>query len=284
MKLFRFGPVGDERPGVLDASGRMRDASAVVHDYDLSRHTIDEIVAVLRAADLQRLPTLPSDARLGVPVACIRKIVCAGMNYADHCAEAGLPIPTEPAIFMKPTSSLAGPSDAIPFPRGGEKLDWEAELAVVIGRTARHVSEDEALSFVAGYTILNDVSERAFQMERGGQWVKGKSCDGFAPLGPWLVTADEVANPQSLAVELDVNGQPMQRGNTHSMVFGVARLIHHISQFMTLQPGDVLSTGTPPGVGIGQKPPRWLKPGDVVEIRITGLGHQRQTVVEPETH
>ena len=280
MKLFRFGPAGDERPGVLDAGGRMRDASAVVRDYDLARDAIDDIVAALRAADPQRLPTVPSDERLGVPVANVRKIVCAGMNYADHCAEAGVPIPTEPAIFMKPTSSLSGPNDAIPFPRGGEKLDWEAELAVVIGRTARHVAVEQALSFVAGYTILNDVSERAFQLERGGQWVKGKSCDGFAPLGPWLVTADEIADPQALAIELDVNGQPMQRGNTGAMVFGVAQLIHHISQFMTLQPGDVLSTGTPPGVGMGQKPQRWLKPGDAVEIRIEGLGLQRQAVAE----
>jgi 2,4-didehydro-3-deoxy-L-rhamnonate hydrolase len=278
MKLIRFGEPGHEKPGVVDGNGRLRDASGVVADYDLGSATIEEIVHILDAADVSLLPTVPSDTRLGVPVAGIRKIVCAGMNYADHCREAGVPIPTEPAFFMKPSSALCGAHDAIVLPEGGEKLDWEAELAVVIGRTARHVPPEDALSYVAGYTILNDVSERAFQLERGGQWVKGKACDTFAPLGPWLVTADDIAKPQSLAIELDVNGEPRQRGNTASMVFGVAHLVHYISQFMTLEPGDVVSTGTPPGVAMGMKPPRWLKPGDVVDIRIDGLGAQRQVV------
>jgi 2-keto-4-pentenoate hydratase/2-oxohepta-3-ene-1,7-dioic acid hydratase in catechol pathway len=278
MKLLRFGPAGRERPGVIDADGRMHDASSLVRDYDLSLRRIDELVAALAAADLSKLPAVAPGERIGVPVARIGKIVCAGMNYADHCREAGVPIPTEPAFFMKPASALAGPNDAIVFPLGGEKLDWEAELAVVIGRPARDLKQEEALGCVAGYTILNDVSERAFQLERGGQWVKGKACDTFAPLGPWLVTPDEIPDPQALSIELDVNGAPAQRGNTSAMVFGVAHLVAYISQFMTLEPGDVVSTGTPPGVGMGHKPPRWLKPGDIVDIRIAGLGAQRQTV------
>lgn len=283
MKLLRFGTPGLERPGVLDSHHCIRDASALIPDYDLSHRPITRIVRTLAEADLSQLPLVPANARLGVPVTGIRKIVCAGMNCADHCREAGVPIPTEPAFFMKPSSSLTGPNDAIRFPLGGEKLDWEAELAVVIGRTARNVAVDEALNHVAGYTILNDVSERAFQLERGGQWVKGKSCDTFAPLGPWLVTPDEITNPQALDIELDVNGQPAQRGNTAAMVFGVAHLIHYISQFMTLEPGDVVSTGTPPGVGMGHKPQRWLKPGDTVDLRIEGLGQQRQSVVAHTT-
>ncbi|MEZ0309481.1 MAG: fumarylacetoacetate hydrolase family protein [Ramlibacter sp.] len=278
MKLLRFGPPGRELPGILDAQGRPRDASALVGDYDLAVRPIAHVVHTLANVDISKLPLAPAGARIGVPVAGIRKIVCAGMNYADHCAEAGVPIPTEPAFFMKPSSALVGPYDAIMFPPGGEKLDWEAELAVVIGSPARNVAIERALDHVAGYTILNDVSERAFQLERGGQWVKGKSCDTFAPLGPWLVTRDEIEDPQSLAIELDVNGKPAQRGNTAAMVFGVAHLVHYISQFMTLEPGDVVSTGTPPGVGMGQKPPRWLRPGDTVDIRIAGLGAQRQTV------
>jgi len=278
MKLLRFGPPGRELPGILDGQGRIRDASSLVADYDLSVRPIAHIVDTLASIDVSKLPLAPAGVRIGVPVARIRKIVCAGMNYADHCAEAGVPIPTEPAFFMKPSSALVGPYDAIMFPPGGEKLDWEAELAVVIGTPARNVTVARALDHVAGYTILNDVSERAFQLERGGQWVKGKSCDTFAPLGPWLVTRDEIEDPQSLAIELDVNGTPAQRGNTAAMVFGVAHLVHYISQFMTLEPGDVVSTGTPPGVGMGQKPPRWLRPGDTVDIRIAGLGAQRQTV------
>ncbi len=282
MKLLRFGPIGRERAGVLDAAGRIRDASALLPDYDLAVTPIADIVGTLARADLSLLPLVPPDVRIGVPVAGIRKIVCAGMNYADHCAEAGVPIPSEPAIFMKPSSALAGPNDAIRCPPGGEKLDWEAELAVVIGHAARNLRLDDAPGCIAGYTILNDVSERAFQLERGGQWVKGKACDTFAPLGPWLVTPDEIADPQALDIELDVNGQRAQRGNTAAMVFGVSHLIHYISRFMTLEPGDVVSTGTPPGVGMGHKPPKWLKPGDTVDIRITGLGQQRQTVLAPD--
>jgi len=281
MKLIRIGDRGRERPGVIDSRGRVRDASSLVADYDFNATPFDAILRALGAVDIDSLPAAPADERIGVPVAGIRKIVCAGMNYADHCKEAGVPIPTEPAIFMKPTSALAGPNDAIPFPAGAAKLDWEAELAVVIGTTARSVSSAQALRHVAGYTIMDDVSERAFQLERGGQWVKGKSCDGFAPLGPWLVTADEVGDPQALAIELDVNGQPMQRGNTASMVFGVAHLVSHISQFMTLEPGDVVSTGTPPGVAMGMKPPRWMRPGDTIEVRIEKLGAQRHSLLAP---
>lgn len=278
MKLVRFGPLGRERPGLLDRDGRVRDVSHLVADHDFGAEAPHALFRRLAELDPERLPLAPADARIGVPVARIGKLVCAGMNYADHCAEAGVPIPQEPSFFMKPASALVGPDDAVLMPPGGEKLDWEAELAAVIGRTARHVTREEALSFVAGYTILNDVSERAFQMERGTQWVKGKSYDSFAPLGPWLVTADEIADPQALRIELDVNGEPAQRGNTASMVFGVAELVSYISQFMTLHPGDVVSTGTPPGVGMGHKPPRWLKPGDTIEIRIEGLGAQRQRV------
>lgn len=284
MKLLRFGPTGREKPGILDAEGNIRDASACVADYDLSRMSMADIVGMLAQAGPARLPVAPAGVRLGVPIAGIRKIVCAGMNYADHCLEAGVTIPTEPAFFMKPSSSLTGPYDAILMPPGGEKLDWEAELAVVIGRTARNVPLAGACAHIAGYTILNDVSERAFQLERGGQWVKGKSFDSFAPLGPWLVTPDEIGDPQALDIELDVNGSPAQRGNTAAMVFGVAYLIHYISQFMTLEPGDVVSTGTPPGVGMGHKPQRWLRLGDTVDIRIPGLGAQRQTVQAQTAH
>lgn len=284
MKLLRFGPAGGERPGVLGALGCIRDASGLVPDYNLALTPIADIVGTLEQADLSRLPLVAAGARIGVPVAGIRKIVCAGMNYADHCAEAGVPIPSEPAFFMKPSSALVGPNDAIRYPPGGEKLDWEAELAVVVGRVARNVGLEDARACIAGYTILNDVSERAFQLERGGQWVKGKACDTFAPLGPWLVTPDEIDDPQALDIQLDVNGQPAQRGNTAAMVFGVAHLIHYISQFMTLEPGDVVSTGTPPGVGMGHQPPKWLKPGDQVDIRIAGLGQQRQIVLAADLH
>jgi len=279
MKLLRFGPPGRERPGLLDAQGRIRDVGALVADYDFSIQAADTLLRQLRELDTDALPLAPTGARIGVPVAGIGKIVCAGMNYADHCREAGQPIPMEPSFFMKPASALVGPYDPILLPPGAHKLDWEAELAVVIGRTARNVAEASALDHVAGYTILNDVSERGWQFEHGTQWVKGKSYDTFAPLGPFLVTRDEVPDPQAVAIELDVNGQPAQRGHTSSMVFGVAALIAYISRFMTLLPGDVVSTGTPPGVAMGQKPPRWLRPGDTLEIRIEGLGTQRQQVV-----
>lgn len=279
MKLLRFGDPGRERPGVVDSGGVVRDVSSIVRDYDLQWLSIDGIVASLTEARLSALPEVDPAVRLGPPVANIGKIVCAGMNYADHCAEAGVPVPSEPAIFMKATSALCGPNDPTRMPRGATKLDWEAELAVVIGRAGEYIPLEEALEHVAGYTILNDISERAFQLERAGQWVKGKSCDTFAPLGPWLVTPDEVKNPQNLAITLSVNGETMQQGSTESMVFGVAHLIHYISQFMSLQPGDVISTGTPPGVGMGQKPQRWLQTGDRVRVTISGLGTQEQLVV-----
>lgn len=278
MKLLRYGPPGRERPGLLDAQGRIRDAGDLLSDYDFSTTDVASLFRRLAEVGPDALPLAPPGVRIGVPVARIGKIVCAGMNYADHCREAGQSIPTEPSFFMKPSSCLVGPYDPILLPPGAHKLDWEAELAVVIGRTARSVEVARALDHVAGYTILNDVSERGWQFERGTQWVKGKSYDSFAPLGPWLVTRDEVPDPQAIRIELDVNSQPAQRGHTGQMVFGVAALVAYVSRFMTLHPGDVLGTGTPPGVGMGQQPPRWLRVGDVVDIRIEGLGTQRQQV------
>ena len=237
-------------------------------------------VAKLRGIDPAALPEVNPGIRFGVPVARVGKIVCAGMNYRDHCLEAGVPIPEQPALFMKATSALSGPNDHVVQPAGSTQLDWEVELAAVIGRTARSVTTGEALSYVAGYTILNDVSDRDFQFNHGGQWFKGKSADTFCPVGPYLVTSDEIADPQTLGLKLSVNGQVMQSGNTSSMIFGLAELIAHVSGYMTLEPGDILSTGTPPGVGMGHKPdPRWLVPGDVMRLEIEGLGAQEQRVV-----
>ncbi len=278
MKLLRYGPQGSEAPGILDSAGRIRALSG--HIPELTGAVLGpEGLERLRRIDLESLPVVTGPVRLGPPVASISKLVCAGMNYEDHCREAGAPVPTEPALFMKAPSAVTGPNDPIVMPLGAEKVDWEVELAAVIGQRASHVPEKEALSYVAGYTLLNDVSERAFQLERGGQWMKGKSADSFAPLGPWLVTADEVPDPQALTLWLDVNGRRTQAGSTSRMVFGVASLISYISRFMTLLPGDVVSTGTPPGVGMGMKPPRFLAPGDVVQLGISGLGEQRQEVI-----
>lgn len=278
MKLLRYGAPGHERPGRLDASGGIRDLSALVHD--LGREALsDTALERLRAIPDNDLP-LAAPARVGPCVAQVGKIVCIGLNYADHAAETGKPVPAEPIIFLKATSALCGPNDDVQRPRGAQKLDYEVELGVVIGSTARYVSADEALAHVAGYCVVNDVSERAFQSERGGQWTKGKSHDSFCPIGPWLVTRDEVPDPQKLGLWLDVDGVQRQRGSTATMVFGVAELVSYVSQFMTLNPGDVLATGTPPGVGLGMKPPTFLQPGQLVTLGIDGLGSQSQRIVE----
>lgn len=278
MKLLRYGEPGAERPGLLDADGRIRDLSG--HVADLAGDALDPAaLARLAALDPATLPAVAGTPRLGACVAGIGKFICIGLNYSDHAAESGLPVPDEPVIFMKATSAVSGPNDPVLIPRGSEKTDWEVELGVVIGRRAKYVPEAEALDYVAGYCVCHDVSERGFQIERSGQWTKGKSCDTFGPLGPWLVTRDEVPDPQALSLWLSVNGERVQDGSTGTMVFGVAALVSYLSQFMSLMPGDVISTGTPPGVGLGMKPPRYLKPGDVVELGIAGLGTQRQVFV-----
>jgi 2-keto-4-pentenoate hydratase/2-oxohepta-3-ene-1,7-dioic acid hydratase in catechol pathway len=275
MKLLRWGERGAERPGLVDAEGRMRDLTGVVPDI-AGAVLSDEGMATLRAVDPASLPLVPEGARIGPCVGGIGKFVCIGLNYADHAAESGLSVPPEPVIFMKATSAVCGPDDPILIPRGSVKTDWEVELAVIIGTRAKYVTEAEAMAHVAGYAVCNDVSERAFQAERQGQWTKGKSCDNFGPLGPWLVTRDEVPDPQDLAMWCEVDGQRMQDGSTRTMVYGVAYLVSYLSQFFTLHPGDVISTGTPPGVGLGMKPPRYLKAGEVVTLGIEGLGQQRQ--------
>lgn len=277
MRLLRHGPTGAERPGLLHSDGTIRDLTGVVPDIG-GAVLSDAGLSALRAVDAERLAQVDPSTRLGPCVAGIGKFICVGLNYADHAAESGMSVPPEPVIFLKATSAICGPSDPILIPRGSEKTDWEVELAIVIGARAKYVSQAQALAHIAGYTIANDVSERAFQTERAGQWTKGKSCDHFGPLGPWLVTRDEVPDPQDLHLWLDVNGTRMQDGSTRTMVYGVAYLVSYLSQFMTLHPGDVISTGTPPGVGMGKKPPRYLKPHDVVDLGIAGLGQQRQIV------
>ena len=276
MKLVRWGAVGAEKPGLVDKDGVVRDLSGVVTDIDASVIS-PEGLAALAKVDAKDLPTAPSGERYGAPVAFTSKLICVGLNYADHAKESGNPIPSEPVLFLKASSAIGGPNDDIVIPRGSQKTDWEVELGVVIGKRASYVEEAEALDYVAGFCVCNDVSEREFQIERGGTWDKGKGCDSFGPLGPWLVTKDEVEDPQNLAMWLEVNGKRFQDGSTKTMIFGVAHLVHYISQFMTLMPGDVISTGTPPGVGLGQKPPLYLKPGDVVRLGIEGLGEQQQT-------
>ncbi|MGH1458603.1 MAG: fumarylacetoacetate hydrolase family protein [Paracoccaceae bacterium] len=272
MRFVRYGEKGAEKPAVLDAEGHLRDLSGVIGDLS------GAVLADLPQVDPQSLPRVAGNPRLGVPVAGIGKIICIGLNYSDHAAEAGMAEPDEPIVFMKATSALSGPNDTVLLPRGSQKSDWEVELGVVIGREAKYVSKDNALDYVAGYTIVNDLSERAFQIERGGQWTKGKSCDTFGPVGPWLVTPDAVGDPQNLAMELDLNGAAAQRGNSASMIFTVAEIIAHLSEMMRLEPGDVIATGTPPGVGMGMKPPRFLREGDEMVLRIEGLGEQRQSV------
>ncbi|WP_444455603.1 fumarylacetoacetate hydrolase family protein [Rhodobacter capsulatus] len=279
MKLVRYGAKGAERPGLLHVDGTIRDLSRVVRDID-GKALSDEGLSKLFWTDAGKLPIVPEGARLGAPVAGTGKLIAIGLNYADHAEEAGLTVPPEPVVFMKATSSICGPDDDVECPRGSEKLDWEVELAFVIGTRAKYVTLDDAMDHVAGYMICNDVSERSFQIERSGQWVKGKSHDTFAPLGPWLVTKDEIKDPQALDLWLNVNGVRRQTGTTATMVYGVAFLVHYLSQFMTLEPGDIITTGTPPGVGMGSKPPKFLRPGDVIELGITGLGSQRQVVVQ----
>ncbi|QRM46361.1 fumarylacetoacetate hydrolase family protein [Rhizobium sp. BG4] len=277
MKFLRYGEAGQEKPGLLDAGGTIRDLSG--HLTDLSGAALNpDRLAELSRIDASTLPAVDCNPRLGACVAGTGKFICIGLNYSDHAAETGATVPPEPIIFMKATSAIVGPNDDLLIPRGSEKTDWEVELGIVIGKTAKYVSEADALDYVAGYCTIHDVSERAFQIERSGQWTKGKSCDTFGPTGPWLVTKDEVPDPQNLGMWLKVNGETMQNGSSKTMVYGVAYLVSYLSQFMSLHPGDIISTGTPPGVGMGMKPPRYLKAGDVVELGIEKLGNQRQAV------
>ncbi len=275
MKLLRYGEPGRERPGVLDDDGQVRDLRTIVDDIDgtaLASGRLDDL-------DVEALPRVGNVTRLGPCVGKVGKFLCVGLNYADHAAESGKPVPGEPEIFTKATSAICGPNDDIVQPRDSGKLDWEVELAIVIGKHASYVPEAEAENYIAGYCVCNDVSERGFQLERGSQWDKGKGCDTFGPIGPWLVTRDDVPKPQNLDMWLDVNGHRYQDGNTRTMVFGAVFIVSYLSRFMSLQPGDVITTGTPPGVGMGQKPPVFLQPGDRIELGIAGLGTQRQTVV-----
>jgi 2-keto-4-pentenoate hydratase/2-oxohepta-3-ene-1,7-dioic acid hydratase in catechol pathway len=278
MKLVRFGEEGREKPGILDGQGQIRDLSGLIPDVTgatLSAESLNR----LRGADLAALPLAPSGARLGACVGQVRNFIAIGLNYADHAAETGAPIPAEPIVFNKAPSCIVGPNDDVIIPRQSKKTDWEVELAIVIGERASYVGANEALEFVAGYCVCNDVSEREFQLERGGTWTKGKGCPTFGPLGPWLVTKDEIPDPQNLSMWLDVNGERMQSGSTKTMIFNVAQIVSYLSHFMILEPGDVITTGTPPGVGMALKPPRFLKAGDVMSLGIEGLGEQRQRLV-----
>jgi 2,4-didehydro-3-deoxy-L-rhamnonate hydrolase len=282
MKLLRYGSAGRERPGTVDSSGAVRDLSGVVNDIDGAALSPSGL-ARLCALDVESLPLAADVERLGACVARPGKFICIGLNYADHAAETGVAVPEEPVVFLKATSAVSGPNDCIIKPRGSTKLDWEVELALVIGSECRYVDEKAAQSNIAGYCVCNDVSERAFQLERGGQWDKGKGCDSFGPIGPWLVTADELTDTSDLGMWLDVNGRRYQSGSTRTMIFKPAFLVSYLSQFMSLQPGDVVSTGTPPGVGMGQRPPTYLNVGDTVTLGIARLGTQRQLVVDPQT-
>lgn len=283
MKLIRHGSPGEERPGLIDAAGRMRDLSEIIPDI-AGEVLAPDYLEKLAVLDAEALPLVPAGTRIGACVGRVGKFICVGLNYADHAAESGMEVPSEPVLFFKATSAICGPNDDVIIPRGSAKTDWEVELGVVIGREARYVKQDRALDHVAGYCVINDLSERAFQMERGGQWVKGKSADTFGPIGPWLVTRDEVPNPQALDIWLEVDGIRHQNGNTRTMIFGIAEIVSYISQFMSLQPGDVISTGTPPGVGLGMKPePVYLRPGQVMHLGIQGLGEQKQRTVAEGT-
>jgi len=279
MKLLRYGPVGQEKPGVLDQAGNIRDLSA--HIKDVNGAALDDAtLAKLRALDLQSLPVVDGNPRIGACVGNIGKFICIGLNYADHAAESGLPIPAEPVVFNKWTSAVVGPNDDVKIPRGSKKTDWEVELGVVIGKGGSYIEEKDALSHIAGYCVVNDVSEREYQTERGGTWDKGKGCDTFGPIGPWLVTRDEVANPNNLQLWLEVDGKRYQNGNTNTMIFNVPFIISYLSKFMSLQPGDVISTGTPPGVGMGVKPnPVYLTAGQTMRLSIEGLGEQQQKTI-----
>jgi len=277
MKLVRYGMEGKEKPGLIDTQGRLRDLSGSIAEID--RSTLSpQGLAKLRKLAVETLPLVPGKPRLGVPLTGISKLVCVGLNYRDHAEEAGMAIPAEPVLFMKATTCITGPTDPVIMPKGSVKTDWEVELGIVIGSIARDVPLERALEYVAGYVAVNDISEREFQLERGGQWDKGKGCDTFGPIGPWLVTRDEIPDPQNLSMRLEVNGQRMQNGNTRTMIFGCAEIVSYISRFMTLLPGDVIATGTPPGVGLGMKPPHYLKAGDTMRLSIEGLGVQEQKV------
>ncbi|MCC8941465.1 MULTISPECIES: fumarylacetoacetate hydrolase family protein [Bradyrhizobium] len=278
MKLVRYGEKGAEKPGLIDKSGQLRDLSAHIKDLTGDAYT-PESLKKLAGLDAASLPAVSGKPRFGAPVTGISKFVAIGLNYSDHAKETGAAIPTEPIIFMKASTSLCGPNDAVEKPRGSTKLDWEVEIAAIIGTRAKYVSEADALNYVAGYCVCNDVSERHFQAERLGQWTKGKSHDTFGPVGPWLATKDEIADVQNLSMWLDVNGQRRQTGNTKTMIFSMAQCISYLSQFMTLLPGDIVTTGTPPGVGLGMKPPQFLNVGDVVTLGIEGLGEQRQEII-----
>ena len=282
MRLIRFGSVGDEKPGIIDSNGSRRDLSAYFQDWDtkfFASGGMDRLAKILRR-DAASLPDVPETARWAAPVARPGKVICIGLNYSDHAEESGMPIPAEPIVFLKASNTVIGPYDNIQIPRGGEKTDWEVELGVVIGKEARYLASAEAAcSHIAGYCVSHDVSERAFQLERGGQWTKGKSCDTFNPLGPWLATPEEKLKVDALSMKLWVNGELRQKGTTGKMVFNVPVLVHYLSQFMTLEPGDLISTGTPPGVGLGMKPPKYLKAGDIVELEIDQLGRQKQLCV-----
>src|SRR5665213_2158098 len=275
MKLIRYGAPGKERPGIVDGGGSIRDLSSIARDIG-PEELAAGLVPRVQALDVERLPTVSGSPRIAAPLKRTGKFLAIGLNYRDHATESKMAVPSEPVLFMKAASCLNGPNDPIIMPKGAEKLDWEVELGVVIGKRARYIPRADALGHIAGYCIVNDVSERAYQLERGGQWDKGKGCDTFSPIGPWLVTRDEVPDPQNLSMWLDVNGKRFQSGSTRTMIFGAANLVSYISQFMTLLPGDVISTGTPPGVGLGQKPPVFLKAGDVMKLGITGLGEQQQ--------
>jgi 2-keto-4-pentenoate hydratase/2-oxohepta-3-ene-1,7-dioic acid hydratase in catechol pathway len=277
MKLLRYGPLGKEKPGLMDRNGNIRDLSAHVAQIDYNTLAPKEL-ARLKLIDIETLPVVKGKPRLAVPYAGISKFIGIGLNYSDHAAEAGMAIPTEPVVFSKATTCIVGPNEPIILPKGATKLDYEVELGVVIGTKASYITEERALSVVAGYCVVNDVSERQFQIERSSQWDIGKGCDTFGPIGPFLVTSDEIRDPQKLHLWLDVNGEQRQRGNTRNMIFGVAKIVSYVSQFMTLLPGDIITTGTPPGVAMGMKPPRWLKPGDSIELGIDGLGEQHQIV------
>jgi len=279
MKLLRYGPAGHEQPGILDGNGRIRSLAGKVVDLD-PQHLSPAGLARLAAIDPASLPVAPGHPRLGVPFAGTRKFIAIGLNYADHAAESNLPIPSEPVVFTKAVSCLQGPNDDVMLPRDSRKTDWEVELGVVIGTTARYVEERDALQHVAGYMLVNDLSEREYQLERGGTWDKGKGCDTFGPVGPWLVTRDEVGDVQNLDMWLDINGERMQAGNTRTMIFSVATIVSYVSRFMTLEPGDIITTGTPPGVGMGHKPePLYLAAGDTIRLGIEKLGEQRQSVI-----
>ena len=281
MKLLRFGPAGQEKPGILDAAGQVRDLSGKVSDFAGAAVSLEALEA-LKAIDVNSLPVVESPGRIGACLASVPNFFCIGLNYAKHAAESGMAEPKEPVVFNKATSCLSGPNDDVIIPRNSDKSDWEVELGVIIGKEALYVSEEDALDYVAGYCTVNDMSERTFQIERSGQWVKGKSAPTFGPIGPYLVTADEVPDPQNLQVSLKLNGETVQNENTNDMIFTVAQIVSHLSQFMKLVPGDIITTGTPSGVGLGMKPPKFLKPGDVMEVSVEGLGDQRQVVVAAE--